>query len=82
MKGNGYTDHCPNCLWGLHVDVMPGDRASKCRGQLHPINVVYENDNYLITYRCVKCKSIKTFKASSEDSVDALTNLANASAKE
>ncbi|MDE1827710.1 MAG: RNHCP domain-containing protein [Candidatus Micrarchaeota archaeon] len=81
VKGNGYTDHCPNCLWGLHVDVMPGDRASGCRGQLQPINVVYEDDSYVITYKCVKCRAIKNFKASSEDNVDVLANLANASAK-
>jgi len=82
VKGNGYTDHCPNCLWGLHVDVMPGDRSSKCRGQLQPINVVYEDDNYVITYKCIKCKAIKNFKASSKDNVGVLTNLVNAASKD
>ena len=32
----GYTsrNHCPFCLWSLHVDVNPGDRANTCGGQM------------------------------------------------
>ncbi|MBR6751902.1 MAG: RNHCP domain-containing protein, partial [Alphaproteobacteria bacterium] len=26
--GNGYTNHCPKCLWSRHVDNNPGDRMS------------------------------------------------------
>ena len=26
-----YRNHCPYCLWSLHVDDLPGDRASSCR---------------------------------------------------
>lgn len=30
----GYSsrNHCPRCLCSLHLDVLPGDRASGCRG--------------------------------------------------
>jgi hypothetical protein len=30
VKPLGYTsrDHCPFCLWSVHVDVNPGDRAN------------------------------------------------------
>ena len=26
----GYTtrDHCPHCLYSIHIDIMPGDRAN------------------------------------------------------
>ena len=55
-KGDGYTDHCPNCLWGKHVDeVIPGDRASDCGGLMEPIRVIYEKEEYKIEYRCMKC---------------------------
>ena len=32
----GYTsrNHCPFCLWSLHLDENPGDRASDCGGQM------------------------------------------------
>ena len=26
-----YRNHCPHCLWSLHVDELPGDRASDCQ---------------------------------------------------
>ena len=39
VEGNGYTNHCPNCLWSKHVDINPGDRAETCHGLLKPIAV-------------------------------------------
>lgn len=34
----GYTsrNHCPFCLWSLHVDENPGDRACECGGEMEP----------------------------------------------
>ena len=29
-----YRNHCPYCLWSLHVDDLPGDRASECRAPM------------------------------------------------
>jgi ribosomal protein L37AE/L43A len=56
VKGDGYTDHCPKCLWGKHVDKdIPGDRASECRGMMEPIGAVYEKEKFKIQYRCEKC---------------------------
>ena len=31
VKGNGYTDHCPCCLYSKHVDINPGDRDCDCK---------------------------------------------------
>ena len=73
--GSGYTDHCTKCLWGKHVDNVPGDRASKCRGMMKPQWVLYENGNYVIFYKCTKCGVEKRFKAASNDSKDALEGL-------
>jgi hypothetical protein len=54
--GNGYTDHCPKCLWGKHVDEeIPGDRKSECRGLMEPIRVLYEKGDYKIVYKCRRC---------------------------
>ena len=35
-----YRNHCPYCLWSLHVDELPGDRASECRQPMEPIGLV------------------------------------------
>ena len=67
----GYTarDHCPSCLYSLHVDINPGDRASKCKGHLIPIGI--ENNKksgYKIIYKCEKCgKTTKNIMASDDD---------------
>ena len=34
--GDGYTNHCPKCLWSKHVDVNPGDRMAHCGGMMKP----------------------------------------------
>ena len=39
VVGDGYTNHCPKCLWSKHVDIMPGDRAEDCQGLMRPIDI-------------------------------------------
>ncbi len=77
VEGNGYTDHCPYCLWSLHVDINPGDRRSKCGGLMEPVRVVYENGNMMIYYRCTKCNMIKRIKAAANDNEELLYALVN-----
>ncbi len=56
VKGNGYTDHCPKCLWGKHMDEeTPGDRASGCRGLMKPEYSIYEKGEKVIYYKCLSC---------------------------
>jgi hypothetical protein len=49
-------DHCNFCLYGLHVDKQPGDRANDCRGVLEPVGLRRKNAKEQIVYRCQKCK--------------------------
>jgi len=56
VTGDGYTDHCPKCLWGKHVDRdVPGDRASECGGAMEPTQLRIKSDELRIKYRCLKC---------------------------
>lgn len=49
-------DHCNSCLYSLHVDIFPGDRANECKGILVPINVVQTSKKgQVIIYKCNKC---------------------------
>ena len=54
VKGNGYTNHCPCCLWSKHVDINPGDRAESCGGLMEPVSVVSRQGHYLLTQKCQK----------------------------
>ena len=54
----GYSsrNHCPFCLYSLHIDVMPGDRANTCMGALRPVHCEPDaRKGYIITYVCEKC---------------------------
>ena len=60
-------DHCPFCLWSIHVDINPGDRANECRGPMEPISAVTDpRKGYIIIYRCQKCGEIHRNKAAHE----------------
>ena len=50
-------NHCPHCLYSLHVDDMkPGDRASKCHGLMEPIWIDHRKNKWdMIRHKCQKC---------------------------
>jgi len=56
LENGSYRNHCPFCLYSLHVDVEPGDRASDCFGLMEPVSVAYNTQKgWQILHRCVKC---------------------------
>jgi len=77
VKGNGFTDHCPVCLWGRHVDVNPGDRASSCRGMMRPIRVEAKSGKYLLYYKCKECRHKFRVRSAPNDEFDLIIKLIN-----
>lgn len=75
VAGNGYTNHCPECLWSKHVDVYPGDRAEECKGMMEPIGQEIASGQHDILYRCVKCKMERRNKVAKADNRDILATL-------
>lgn len=78
--GNGYTNHCPNCLWSKHVDVNPGDRASDCGGMMEPVKVESEKGEWILTHKCQKCGYEKRNKIAKEDNLELLQQVAKEAA--
>ena len=76
IKGSGYTDHCPQCLWGKHVDINPGDRAATCGAMMRPVAIEGSTPAYRIHYRCEKCRHAFLVKAHVSDRSEALVALA------
>ena len=74
VKGNGYTNHCPQCLWSMHVDNFPGDRASTCGGMMPPTALVMEKGEFVLTNTCEKCGHTKRNKTTQGDNLDAFLN--------
>jgi hypothetical protein len=77
VTGDGYTNHCPRCLWSKHVDVNPGDRESTCRGLMEPVGVEIVRGEYRLTLRCTVCGIENKNKAAHGDDFDAILRLAS-----
>ncbi len=61
-------DHCNVCLWSIHIDVNPGDRACGCLGGLEPVTASPDpKKGYVITYRCDRCGEVRRCKAAPDD---------------
>ena len=68
----GYSsrNHCPFCLWSLHLDENPGDRAADCGGDMEPIRVAPDaRRGYVIFHKCVKCGAESCCRAAHEAKV-------------
>lgn len=76
VQGDGYTNHCPHCLWSRHVDISPGDRAAHCGGLMPPIAIEGAPAAYRILHRCRKCGHEKWNRVAPGDDFEALLALA------
>lgn len=78
VKGNGYTNHCPFCLWSKHVDVMPGDRLAleTCGGMMKPLSIEGSTSSgYSILHECVLCGHTKRNKVAPNDDQDKILSI-------
>ncbi len=75
VHGNGYTNHCPKCLWSRHVDNNPGDRTSDCGGMMRPIAVEKKGNDFIITHKCEKCGKTIRQHTNENDDMDAIIAL-------
>ncbi|UCG61690.1 MAG: RNHCP domain-containing protein [Candidatus Zixiibacteriota bacterium] len=56
-----YRNHCPKCLYSLHVDTHPGDRSSDCGGLMKPLKIIHHaRKGYQIVHKCDKCGAHST----------------------
>ena len=77
VRGSGYTNHCPKCLWSKHVDLNPGDRQATCRGLMEPIGVSLKQGEYVILHHCRSCGLKKYNRAAKNDDLAAILRLTN-----
>lgn len=66
-----YRDHCPACLYSMHVDRDgPGDRLSACKGLLKPIHIDQSGKKgIMIGYECMKCGKTSRNRAAPDDDI-------------
>ena len=78
VAGDGYTNHCPNCLWSKHVDINPGDRANPCGGLMKPVRAEGASPDYSIIHECIKCGVASKNAIGKKDSISALISIVHA----
>ena len=75
LTNGSYRNHCPRCLYSVHIDDMPGDRANDCLGLMKPIGVHnHSKKGWQIIHRCQKCGTEKVNRIASDD-MEALINM-------
>lgn len=74
VRGNGYTNHCPHCLWSKHVDVNPGDRAEPCMGMMQPISLAKKREKFSLTHQCLRCGAERRNITAEWDNLEILLN--------
>ena len=74
---DSHRNHCPNCLYSVHLDNSPGDRESDCHGRMEPIGVwVRKNGEWAVIHRCTVCGKISSNRAAADDNPMKLMALA------
>lgn len=74
--GTKNRNHCPYCLYSLHLDNKPGDRGSTCGGLMEPIAKLYKNDGEeVIVHKCLKCGKIRKNRVAGDDNLEIMARL-------
>lgn len=75
--GSDHRNHCPNCLYSLHVDIEPGDRESDCGGHMEPVSVWVKNKGeWAIIHRCKMCGALSSNRIAADDNPMKLMSIA------
>jgi len=66
--GGSCRNHCPFCLYSLHVDLdVPGDRANECQGLMRPVGIeLNKKKGIRILHLCQTCGH-KAYNCSAPD---------------
>ena len=69
-------NHCPFCLWSLHVDSeTPGDRSSNCGGKMEPVAIFQKHGEWIVIHRCVICEKEIANKCAEDDNFEMLISV-------
>ena len=75
----GCRNHCPGCLFSLHLDEhSPGDRSSQCQGLMKPTRVEQSRQKgFSLVYKCLQCGKIVKNKVAPDDDWDEVIKISS-----
>lgn len=82
VRGGGYTNHCPACLWSRHVDVLPGDRRAECGALMEPVGLESAGGREWIVHRCTACGLERRNRRAAADDFESALAVARRRARE
>lgn len=66
-------NHCTKCLYSLHVDVHPGDRACACHGKMKPTKTIVERTEFVaLLHTCETCGHVQRNRLAPDDDREAI----------
>lgn len=81
--GTKNRNHCPFCLYSLHIDNIIGDRESSCLGKMKPIYKYYKDDGEeVIVHKCLKCDFFRYNRIAGDDDFEKVNNLSTITIEE
>ncbi|EKE00214.1 MAG: hypothetical protein ACD_22C00075G0002 [uncultured bacterium] len=74
--GTHNRNHCPFCLYSLHVDNEVGDRTSTCLGLMVPTGKMLKPDGEeVLVHKCEKCGFVRKNRVAGDDDIKKVDNL-------
>jgi hypothetical protein len=74
--GTHNRNHCPFCLYSVHLDVEPGDRRSTCGGLMEPVGKMLKTGGEeVLVHKCLKCGFERRNRVAGDDSIEKVDNL-------
>ena len=80
IKHGTIRNHCPNCLFSLHVDNVIGDRLCDCHGLMKPVDVLFNSKKgWQIVHLCTVCGFKRRNITADDDDFEMLIKIINKS---
>jgi len=75
--GGHHRNHCPICLFSLHVDKkISGDRGSGCYGLMKPVSYFQRRTGeFVLVHRCLKCQVERFNRIAGDDDLEKVKKL-------
>lgn len=75
--GTKHRNHCPRCLWSVHLDHKPGDRLACCGAPMEPVAVwVRQDGEWAVIHRCTVCGMMSSNRIAADDNEMLLLSIA------
>jgi ribosome biogenesis GTPase / thiamine phosphate phosphatase len=74
--GTKNRNHCPFCLFSLHIDNEIGDRVSTCLGLMPAVSKMYKEDGEeVLVHKCAKCGLVRKNRVAGDDNSSLIEKL-------